>query len=260
MTQLRSLVLILLALTARGLSEIREVRALHETLPSIEPGTLLVFDLDNTLIEPVGNFGSDQWYYYLVRKYRRANGLNESAALREAARVWNRVQSSIRIRTVEPATARFVKQQQARGIRTVGLTAREPSLADTTLTQLRTLDLRLDKHTVFPHEFSWWSVGPVRFKAGVLFIGESNDKGTLLIELLRGLRQRPRRIVFVDDKTKNVRSIDSAARKAGLACIAFRYGATDAKVEQFNEDTRDLPSSSGLTRRLLEPFRRNREG
>jgi phosphoglycolate phosphatase-like HAD superfamily hydrolase len=235
MTQLRSLLLflVLLVLTSRGLAEIRDIRRLYETLPSIEPGTLLVFDLDNTLIEPVGNFGSDQWYYYLVRKYRRVDGLGEPAAQREATRTWNCVQSSIRIRTVEPGTARFVRQQQARGIRTVGLTAREPSLADTTLTQLRTLDLRLDKRTVFAREFSWWSVEPARFKAGVLFIGEGNDKGSLLIDLLRGLRQRPKRIVFVDDKTNNVKSVDRAARKAGIACIAFRYGATDAKVAEF---------------------------
>jgi FMN phosphatase YigB (HAD superfamily) len=103
---------------------------------------------------------------------------------------------------------------------------------------LRSQGIHLDHSTVFAHEVAWRSSEPARFRSGVLFVGETNDKGKLLLELLRRLGLRPSRIVFIDDKVKNVRSVDQALRQAKIPSMVFRYGAADARVKAFNERTR----------------------
>ena len=50
-------------------AEIRETKFMQEVMSAIDSETLAIFDIDNTLIEPIGNMGSDQWFYYLIKIY-----------------------------------------------------------------------------------------------------------------------------------------------------------------------------------------------
>jgi phosphoglycolate phosphatase-like HAD superfamily hydrolase len=231
-------VLRLLLVSCRA--DVREISSLRQILPELTPGTLLVLDLDNTLIRPAGNLGSDQWYYFLVRKFRDRDGLSAAAAERAAMALWNRVQPSLHLQTVEPETARLIRAEQDRGFLTLGLTARTTDIAATTIAQLRGVGVNLARHTVPTHHFTWPTADPVLFKGGVLFVGEGNEKGRTLLEFLRRAGVRPARIVFVDDKRRHTVSVDRAARVAGVPCVAFRYGATDRRVEEFNADTHNL--------------------
>ncbi len=221
-------------------AEVREISALREILPELTPGTLLVLDLDNTLIRPAGNLGSDQWYYFLVRKFRERDGLSAAAAEHAAMALWNRVQPSLRMQTVEPETARVIRAEQNRGLLTLGLTARTPDIAGTTIAQLRGVGVNLARHTVPTRNVTWPTATPVLFKRGVLFVGEGHEKGRALLQFLQFAGLRPARIVFLDDKRGHVVSVDRAARAAGVPCVAFRYSATDRWVEEFNADTHDL--------------------
>src|SRR5205085_2431412 len=83
---------------------IREIKNMKEIVASIDDKTLLIFDVDNTLIEPEGNLGSDQWYDYLVRKYMEIDGLGEKAANEKAEDLWNQSQWIIKVRAVEAET------------------------------------------------------------------------------------------------------------------------------------------------------------
>ena len=55
----------LLAMTFAGLStahaQVVEVATMQETLYAITAKTLVIYDLDNTLIRPSQTLGSDQW-------------------------------------------------------------------------------------------------------------------------------------------------------------------------------------------------------
>lgn len=75
-------------------AEIRESLTMAAVDSLATPGTLVVFDIDNTLIEPTVTLGSDQWFYWYVAELEAA-GRTARRAVDEANDVWNRVQSAI---------------------------------------------------------------------------------------------------------------------------------------------------------------------
>ena len=228
-------------------AEIREISSLHQITPELRAGTLLVLDLDNTLIEPEGNLGSDQWFYFLVRKFRARDGMSPAEAEHRAMEEWNRVQPSLQIRAVEADAARIIRSAQDRGFATLGLTARTPEIAQTTFAQLRKIGVHLARRTIPAREFALPGAHPILFREGVLFVGESNKKGRVLMDFLKRTGAHPARVLFVDDKRRHVKDVDREMRNAGWPCISFRYGAADAKVARFNAETRDLRSFLGET-------------
>lgn len=117
---------LLLLLAAAARADVREIKSMAEIVPEIRSTTLLVLDIDNTLVEPVGNIGSDQWYYYLEK---------------------------------------------------IGM--------------------------------------------------------------------KPTRVVFADDKPHHAKSVDAALTVAGIACVAFRYGAADEKVRAFKEVMSEAQDKAG---------------
>jgi phosphoserine phosphatase len=216
-------------------AETREIHVMKEVVASLDRDTLLVFDVDNTLIEPTGNLGSDQWFYYLVRRLLAA-GVAKPEAERRVLALWNDVQWLIRVRPVEKETPAIVAQIQRRGIRTLVLTARAPALALRTRLQLASVGLRFGG---LGADLALAADGAVRYTGGILFVGEGRDKGDHLVQLLRRLRLAPKKIVFVDDKDHNVRSVVHALGRARIPCLALRYAAADDRVRAFESDVAD---------------------
>lgn len=211
--------LLLLPLAARA--EIREIKAMAQILPSVDTSTLVVFDIDNTLLEPVGNIGSDQWYYYIAKAGKR-DGLNEKASWDLADAAWRKALPTVAVRAVEDSTPFIASGLQQRGVTVMALTARGPEDEADTLRQFKTLGYDLTKRTLV--------------KNGIVLMGDG-DKGAVLLETMKKAGYKPKRVIFVDDKLKNVKNVDAALTAAGVPVLCFRYGATDAKVAAFNEVT-----------------------
>lgn len=225
-----ALALLLPALGARA--EVREIKSMSEILPEIRPTTLLVFDLDNTLVEPSGNIGSDQWYDYIVKALRR-DGLDEAAAEAHAGALWTRMLGAVKVKPVEDLTPILVREQQKRGLKILALTARGPEDAPATFAQLKAIGLDLAASAVAKEDMP---AGPKGlYSRGVFFVGDGPDKGEALLSFLDKIALRPTRVVFVDDKPHHARSVDAVMTAAGIPCVAFRYGAADEKVRAFKE-------------------------
>lgn len=225
-----ALALLLPALGARG--EVREIKSMSEILPEVRPTTLLVFDLDNTLVEPEGNIGSDQWYDYIVTALRR-DGLDPAAAEAQAGALWTRMLAKVKAKPVEELTPILVREQQKRGLKILGLTARGPEDAPATFAQLKAIGLDLEKSAVAKDDLAFAPGG--LYSRGVYFVGDGPDKGKALLAFLERTGVRPTRVVFVDDKPRHAKNVDAALTGAGIPCVAFRYGAADEKVRAFKE-------------------------
>lgn len=223
-------------------AEIRELATMADLEGVIDAGTLVVFDIDNTLLWPSGALGSDEWFYFIDRLYR-LRGLSAAEAGARAMRTWNETQRRISVGPVEAGTVALVARLAARGVPMMALTARTLDVAELTLAQLAGAGLALDgrlpggdlafdgrlPRSVLGSEDDAW------FTRGVLFVGESNDKGRVLVQYLQRRGLKPGRVVFVDDKAKHVRNVEAALNAVGVPCLALRYGAADAKVARFNE-------------------------
>lgn len=209
-----ALALALLLPAAGARAEVREIKSMSEIVSEVRPTTLLVFDLDNTLVEPVGNIGSDQWYDYALTALRR-DGLDEAAAEKEANALWTRMLGVVKVKPVEELTPILLREQQKRGLKILALTARGSEDAAATFAQLKAIGVDLSS-------------------SAVIFVGDG-DKGEALLTFLDTIKLRPTRVVFVDDKLRHAKSVDAVMTAAGIPCVAFRYGALDEKVRAFKE-------------------------
>lgn len=227
-----ALALLLLACSARG--EVREISTMSEIRPELTPETLLVFDIDNTLVEPAGNIGSDQWYYYLVKAIARDDKtLTADAAEAKAGEIWTKTLADVKVQAVEALTPALIREQQKRGLKIMALTARGVEDAEATFRQLRDIGVDLTATPVRKEDLATDQKG--RYSRGVFFVGEGPDKGKTLVAFLRKIGLRPAKVVFADDKPHHAKNVDAALAAAGIPSVSFRYGAADAKVRAFNE-------------------------
>lgn len=228
---MKALLFLLLSLPAAA--EVVEIESMKEIQPKLEPGTLVVFDIDNTLVEPLGNIGSDQWYYYLVKAVARDDAkLTPEQAEEKAAEVWTRTLGTVTVKPVEELTPPLIRHIQARGLKTMALTARGREDAAATFAQLKAIGVDLASQPVHGKDRDAEEKG--FYSRGVFFAGEGPDKGVALARFLKAIGLAPKAVVFVDDKPHHAKNVDRALTAAGIPVTAFRYGAADAKVAAFN--------------------------
>lgn len=219
--------------------EIHEIKNMAAIVPAIQDDTLLVFDIDNTLIEPVGNLGSDQWFYYLYKIYK-INGFDEKTTQQQALRAWNQAQSLISVRAAEASIPDLIQSQQKKGLKMLALTARSVEIAEKTSQQLASVNISFAGHSVLGEDLeidkgTLQSEHGAFFRNGVMYVGEGNDKGQVLAYFLQKLHLNPKRVVYVDDKSHHVQAVDRALSALNIPCFCFRYGALDEKVKAYEQ-------------------------
>lgn len=225
---------VLLLLAALASAEVREIKSMAEIEPALSAGTLLVFDIDNTLVEPVGNIGSDQWYYYLLKAVARDDAkLTEDQVAARADAVWTKTLGTVAVKPVETLTPALVEAAQSKGLKVMALTARGREDVAATDAQLKAIGVDLASKPVHAKTHEAGEKG--YYARGVFYAGEGPDKGVALVRFLKAVGLKPASVVFVDDKPRHAKNVDAALTKAGIPVVAFRYGATDAKVKAFNE-------------------------
>lgn len=214
-------------------AEIREITKMKDILAEVQADTLLVFDLDNTLHEPAQSLGSDQWYTYMVKENVKS-GMPESAAIDKAIKLWNEVQLQTKVKTLEGDTPKIISDLQKKGVRIFGLTARPAELVDSSLKQLKTLNIDLSKTSKLKDGVQIPAEDVVTVKSGVVFVGPKNNKGKVLKSLLESEKAKVTKVVMVDDKEKHVKNIEASLAELKVPYVGFRYGAADPQVKGFD--------------------------
>lgn len=72
---------------------------------------------------------------------------------------------------------------------------------------------------------------------------EYHSKGPVLEEILSNLTMRPEKIVFVDDRNKQIESVDDTCRVLEIPCTAFHY-IPNINAPQLNEKIADYQLST----------------
>jgi hypothetical protein len=77
-----------------------------------------------------------------------------------------------------------------------------------------------------------------------LFCG-LNDKGTVLLAYLDHTNYKPDLIIFVDDRAKNITSVELAVKQRNIEFVGLRYAGCDQKIQNFDHE---------VTRQELQEF------
>ncbi len=194
----------------------------------------LFVDLDNCLFEANRFYGHADWFYGLVEK-RMNDGLSKTEAVRDVYPLWIEAQKTCEVRPVEPEFVALIQALQEKGVRVMGFTHRQPSVVDSTVRQVRSLGLEFDA----PSSWAGRTVqinGPALCESGILFVGDYNKKGDVLAAFLDLSEPKPERIVFMDDKRKNVEELEPLAAELKIDYLGVHYTAIDRKPRFYTRD------------------------
>lgn len=215
-------------------AEIIETQNITELRSHITQDTLVIFDIDNTIMAPVQQLGSDQWFHHRMDTHR-ATGKNKRDSLELALAEWMSVQNVTKMRLVEPECEQLIHSLQEEGYTVMGLTTRGLGLSTRTVYQLQSLNVTLAATAPVDHDIFFENGQGVLFRQGILFTAGSH-KGKALDKFLQTTGIQPKRIVFINDKEDHLTPVDQFCQHAGIPFTGLRYGYLDEWVAGFRKD------------------------
>lgn len=215
-------------------AEIIETQYMQQLLNHVTPQTLIIFDIDNTIMRPTQQLGSDQWFNHRRAVHQNA-GASKYEALEAALSEWMAVQSITRMQLCEEQTQEIIADLQNEGFTVMGLTTRGLGLSTTTIHQLKKLDVDLIKTAPAKHDIFFDNKQGTLFRHGILFTAGS-DKGTALEKFLELAKVKPEAILFINDKACNLAPVARFCKEQSIPFKGLRYGFLDEWVNSFRKD------------------------
>ena len=217
-----------------------EIQTMPQILPTIDKNTLVVFDIDNTILEPTQTIGSDQWGMNEIAKFK-TQGLEERTAKDRGVARFAQVQMRTAVQAVERQTPTLIHYLQKNNIRVLALTARPLNITQRTSQQLQSLGLNLSLTAPPANVTTSLGTEPVIYYQGLLIVGPHNNKGQVLFNFIKNYVTAPiSKIVFVDDKAHNVKDVEASLQSVTIPPFEYRYAAADKKVASFNTKIGDI--------------------
>jgi hypothetical protein len=215
-------------------AKILETKHVEEILPLIDEDTWFLVDLDNCMFQGEQALGHANWFYDQLQQ-RMEQGMNREEAIADFYPDWIKTQKVCRVKPLEESFIPMLLALQSKNIAIMGLTHRQPFVADSTVRQV--LSLGFDFLATAPSKESFVipSKTPTLYSQGILFVGDYNKKIDIFEPFLSLIKKRPKKVVFIDDKRKNVEELESLA-KQDIEYIGVHYTAIEhSKPVYFRE-------------------------
>lgn len=201
----------------RVMTNIIEIQSIREVLPFLDDRTHLFFDLDNTILTSVSEFGGERWEKFMVEHFVET-GMNRKEASNRATHLWKAVQTVSEIQFVEEETHAILK-----GLKHTcfAITARDFAFRSVTEKQLDHLNVQFSSCN------APFTLNEPDYARGVFYCGDI-PKGKVLkwyADHHPGCR-----IVLVDDLRIH---LETAAEHLD-SFIGLRYGFLDERKAKYN--------------------------
>lgn len=213
---------------------ILEIHSIDSVLDHIKGrDSLVIFDIDNTLVHTEQEIGSDAWAYWMVQQ-KLKQGMLPSQAINFMFDLFGHVHDHIEVFPVEEQTVRVLRTLKEQDIPTICLTGRPSRMIDRTREQLKNAGCELNSPEQLVKPTSFNIKQHVELSQGVI-CGGINDKGDVLSVLVDTLPyQLPETVVFIDDKKSCVESIGKTCTNRSAEYTGLRYGFLDDKSSKFD--------------------------
>ena len=213
-------------------SDIRQTADLAAIAPALAESpkrTLLVLDIDDTLLTSDGFFGSDKWYEW--QKTLPASDPGKVPCLFDVISLNYETGGQRATQPDGPALVNAVQVDK------LLLTSRNPLYRGGTLRTLQAAGYALPAPLGNADASLSWDfrkapgarMSRVVYDQGV-FMTTGQDKGLVLLALLQRLHTRYDRVVLVDDGKKNIDNMQNALRKAGVDYLGLHYLRVDKSI------------------------------
>jgi|GEM_PF-1395466 len=244
--------------------ESSDFRAIHQfALGEIEKTqgeTVVVFDIDNTILKTPTNLGSEQWVIWqksLLDQEPRppqlvANSFQEILIRQD----W--ILALTTMMPVHPLIPHAVGAYKKAGAKVIALTSRKPDTRDYTVRHLNGAGIMFSAVQSFelpqgvgfvPYdlqrpEASGLSRKDLELAGGVaprntifdrgVYLTDGQHKGLMLKSLLHRLGIKPKSIIFVDDRAHHHVGMQKAFEDSDIVVHSFRHTAMTPTIEAFD--------------------------
>lgn len=245
-----SFVIVLCASSASLKAQIIEVHHFGELVKHATLDTLILLDIDDTLIIPEQMVGCDDWFMLRIKNYLGV-GFDKTEALEKTLAEWEAVRHITKMKIVEKGTESIVAKLQQTGYHVMGLTTQGLALATRTVQQLKENNIDLSIAAPSKDDFYVTVNGhSVLYRKGILFTS-GQDKGQAFFAFCDNFGLVPKRVVFINDKASHLREVEPVAEKRGVDFVGLRYGYSDIHKSRFKPEIAEIQFSHSSFAKIM---------
>lgn len=224
--------------TASLFGEIHTAEHFSDIFKYVQPDTLILLDIDDTILVPVQTLGTDIWFQNRY-DYHKEHEADKALALDKALAEWEAIRHLTQMELVESETTASIAQLQNLNHTVMGLTTQGLALTTRTIQQLASFSIDLSKTAPSSDDHYFINQHGVLYRHGILFTS-GTKKGTALLKLLSLMEIQPTHILFINDKLTHLRDVEESVEKQGIAFTGLRYAYSDERVASYNAELADI--------------------
>src|SRR3990167_10354995 len=156
-------------------ADICEIFKMEEILKYSDRDSILIFDIDNTLITTKQLYGSDQWFSYEFKK--NIKNYSYDLAFEKTLDEWFKIQALTEVKPIEENIPDLIKNLQSKNFKILALTTGDIFFALPTIKQLNSVGIDLPRNS-FSGKDIFFENGTL-YKNGIIFCSGLN-KGEIL--------------------------------------------------------------------------------
>lgn len=195
----------------------------------ISKDNILILDIDNTLIKPTSNFGSDQFFNWQVKQITENGSKKITNSIPKLLSIMIQICNYIDYQLCEKGIDLLLsKLKKKYNLDIILLTARHKDSYKSLKKNLINLNIfnLLSNNLINNYEYCGSC-----YRDGIIFCNGGN-KGEILKNCLEKKKKCFQKIIFIDDKQYNLESVYNKIQY--IECI--RYDGCLAEVEKFDND------------------------
>lgn len=231
--------LLALCFTLTSVDITYEITSINEMNTHIKKAEklLVVFDIDNTLLEMHTLQATPQWFDAQIHHLRTNHGMDIFAAVDLTLPHYSAALHATSVQLVEPHARDILNSLYEQNIYFLIVTKR--SLIDITHRHFESLELIKKSHADWEHlffDFTAQLPHPAYYDRGIIFVG-NNEKGKVLELFLQEVNFAPKCIIAIDDTASHLVSFANMAQHMNIdEFIGLRYGFLDEKVAEYKKN------------------------
>lgn len=199
---------------------------------------LLVFDIDNTILQNNSHLGSEQWFYWQYDLLKTNSDHKVSKTFDGILDVQSVIFAMDPMKLTDPKFDKILSKFQDDGFKTIILTARGPEFRSPTERSLKYNNLNFNRGKI------GYDVGgnfmpkdggrEVSYVNGV-YMTSGQHKGKMLQNLLDKMDYKPKFIFFADNRSKQIGEVYESFEKK-INVVVYRYAGTDKVFSGLDSD------------------------
>ncbi len=209
-------------------ANIIEIENISSILPLVDNETLVIFDIDNTLMQGQCEVATASFFNHLFKEMK-ALGMSDEKIIDEVYPIWMDIQKIAEVDPVDKITPYIIKDLKKREIPILAITNRGPDLAYRTLDQLKSVGIDLTQNGFHPHNLIIGDHSIAKYLEGVLFVSPFENKAEKALKLFQTIEFNPKKIICLDHNLESLVGMKDYFKKQDIAFLGLHYTICDKR-------------------------------